>query len=452
MALRRSVEVSLPTEWRISPRVLPACAFGIDALAMLAAAALGGLGWTTLAYGLVVLIALDVITPNSGRINPRLGDDIGWMLGRLGVSTLLVLPVAVLMGDPVKRLLVVGGAAAILVPLGRGLGYGLQRRAHAGGLVSERTLIVGTGELAVELTKILEERPEYGLRPIGLLGMNGHRTVPLPLLGEGRDLDDVVRQQQVTRVIVAFHGCADPELVTAIRRCERLPVQIHIVPRLFELSSVPAGPFVDDVWGIPLLRLRRPTLRVSGRVAKRTFDLVTATLILMLAIPVMVMAALAVKLSGPGPLLFRQRRVGANGQEYEILKFRSMRVNEDSDTRWAVTHDERVTPVGRLLRRTSIDELPQLFNVLRGEMSLVGPRPERPIFVNRFSASVARYGDRHRAPVGLTGWSQIHGLRGDTSIPHRARFDNRYIENWSLWLDVVIILRTIGLVFKGAGR
>jgi exopolysaccharide biosynthesis polyprenyl glycosylphosphotransferase len=452
MALRRSLEVSFPADRRISPRPLSALVPCTDALALLGAAAGAGFGWTALGYGVVTLIALDVLVPSSGRINPRLGDEVGWLLGRLGLSMLVILPIATLMGEGVGALLTLGLCAAILVPLGRGVDYRLQRRARASGLISERTLIVGAGDLGVELAQILGDRPEYGLRPIGLLGKNGYRDLPLPLLGQSKDLEEVVRQHHVTRVIVAFQGGADGELVTAVRSCERLPVQVHVVPRFYELGSAPTGPFVDDVWGIPLVRVRRPTLRTAGRVAKRAFDLLGGTLMILLTSPIMVLAALAVRLSGPGPLLFRQRRVGLDGREFEILKFRSMRVNEDSDTRWAVAHDDRVTRVGRLLRRTGIDELPQLFNVLRGQMSLVGPRPERPLFVERFGAAVPRYNDRHRAPVGLTGWSQIHGLRGDTSIPDRARFDNSYIENWSLWLDVVIILRTIWLVFKGAGQ
>jgi lipopolysaccharide/colanic/teichoic acid biosynthesis glycosyltransferase len=150
-----------------------------------------------------------------------------------------------------------------------------------------------------------------------------------------------------------------------------------------------------------------------------------------------------VRCSSPGPIFLRQRRIGQGGHEFELLKFRSMAVNEDGDTAWTAS-DAGMTPVGRILRRTSIDELPQMFNVLRGDMSVVGPRPERPHFARQFMAEVRRYNDRHRVPVGITGWAQIHGLRGDTPIPDRVRFDNYYIEHWSLWRDVVIVAQTIG--------
>jgi lipopolysaccharide/colanic/teichoic acid biosynthesis glycosyltransferase len=179
-------------------------------------------------------------------------------------------------------------------------------------------------------------------------------------------------------------------------------------------------------------------------------DVVSAGLLLAVSSPLLALLAVAVRLSSPGPILFRQRRIGQHGHEFELLKFRSMRLEHDGATAWKAT-DEHQTTAGRWLRRTSLDELPQLWNVLRGDMSLVGPRPERPHFVARFSADIPGYDDRHRIPVGLTGWAQVHGLRGDnTSLTERARFDNLYIEDWSLWLDVVTLLRTAGAVVRMA--
>jgi lipopolysaccharide/colanic/teichoic acid biosynthesis glycosyltransferase len=178
------------------------------------------------------------------------------------------------------------------------------------------------------------------------------------------------------------------------------------------------------------------------------FDLVVASLLLALGSPLLAGAALAVAMSSPGPIFFRQKRVGQDGQVFELLKFRTMRVNDDSDTTWSVTEDDRVTPIGGVLRRTCIDELPQLLNVIRGDMSLVGPRPERPFFVDRFSIDVRWYEERHRAPPGVTGWAQIHGLRGDTSIKDRVLFDNVYIDHWSPWQDIVILARTAGSILR----
>ena len=452
MVLHRSLEVSVPTDLSVSSRLPSALVPCTDAVALLLASAATGFHSTALAFGVLTAIALNIARPVSSRINPRLGDDFGWLLGRLGACMLVVLPIATLVHERVGELLLLAVSATILVTSGRGVAYGIQRRLRARGLISERALIVGAGDVGVELASILDGHPEYGLRPIGFVGDPADRDLSVPMLGLSDDLEEVVRQYDVKRVVVAYGGGADRRLVAILRRCERLPVEILVVPRLFELNALPIGPSLEDAWGIPLVRIRRPILQPPARVVKRAFDLVVGSLIVVLVSPLMLAAALAVRLSSPGPLLFRQRRIGFDGREFEILKFRSMRVNDDSDTHWAVDHDDRITPAGRLLRRTGIDELPQLFNVLKGQMSLVGPRPERPLFAERFGTAVPGYTDRHRVPVGLTGWAQIHGLRGDTSIPDRARFDNDYIEHWSLWLDVMIILRTIWLVFKGTGR
>jgi lipopolysaccharide/colanic/teichoic acid biosynthesis glycosyltransferase len=171
---------------------------------------------------------------------------------------------------------------------------------------------------------------------------------------------------------------------------------------------------------------------------------------LLVALPLLVACAVAVKLTSPGPVLFRQARIGQGGREIEVLKFRTVEPNYDSDTQWSVDDDPRLTKVGGFLRRTSIDELPQLWSVLKGDMALVGPRPERPYFVRRFTADIEGYGARHRLPVGLTGWAQVHGLRGDTSIEERVRFDNQYVEHWSLWRDVVVLVRTFAEVVRSA--
>jgi exopolysaccharide biosynthesis polyprenyl glycosylphosphotransferase len=206
----------------------------------------------------------------------------------------------------------------------------------------------------------------------------------------------------------------------------------------------------DQLWGIPLCRVRLSALRRTAWRAKRIFDVVCAGLALLVSSPLVGLIAVAVRLTSPGPVLFRQSRIGQDGREFELLKFRSMYVRHDGATSWMATSADQ-TRVGRWLRRTSLDELPQLWNVLRGDMSLVGPRPERPHFVDLFRVEIPGYGDRHRLPVGLTGWAQVHGLRGDdTSLDERARFDNFYIESWSLWLDVVVLLRTVGAVVRSA--
>ena len=202
------------------------------------------------------------------------------------------------------------------------------------------------------------------------------------------------------------------------------------------------------------MRLRRATYRSPAWRVKRVVDILVSGLAILVIAPLLLLLAAAVRLDGGPGILFRQERVGVDGRHFDVLKFRSMRPVDDTEsaTNWSIAQDDRVSRLGRFLRMTSLDELPQLFNILRGDMSLVGPRPERPYFVDQFRGLYPSYEARHRVPSGLTGWAQVHGLRGDTSIADRARFDNYYIENWSLWLDLKIMLRTVSSVLRGAGR
>jgi exopolysaccharide biosynthesis polyprenyl glycosylphosphotransferase len=244
----------------------------------------------------------------------------------------------------------------------------------------------------------------------------------------------------------------ESEMVSVIRTSDRFDCELFLVPRLFELHQVDTT--MDAAWGFPLVRLRRATYRSPAWRLKRLVDVLVSGLAVLLIAPLLLALAVAVRLDGGPGILFRQERVGVDGRRFDVLKFRSMRpVDEtESATNWSIAHDDRVSRLGRLLRMTSLDELPQLFNILRGGMSLVGPRPERPYFVDQFRGLYPSYEARHRVPSGLTGWAQVHGLRGDSSIADRARFDNYYIENWSLWLDLKIMLRTVSSVLRGAGR
>jgi exopolysaccharide biosynthesis polyprenyl glycosylphosphotransferase len=331
--------------------------------------------------------------------------------------------------------------------VGRMTSYAFVRQLRRRRLLFEPTLILGAGTVGEELARILLSHSEYGLRPVGFLD-EFEDVEALPVIGSLAQLDDALEEHAIRRVVIAFGATSDPDLVPIVRSCDSHAVDIHVVPRFFELGLASTGRDVDSIWGIPLLRLRRAALRSGAWQVRQAFSVILAALGLVLLSPVYGAVALAVRLSSPGPILFRQRRIGQDGRLIDVLKFRTMRVNKDSDTTWSVKSDRRITPIGRLLRATSLDELPQLINVARGEMALVGPRPERPHFVDRFEANVHGYRFRHRVPVGVTGWAQVNGLRGDTSIRQRARFDNQYIENWSLWEDGVIIARTLGEVLR----
>jgi exopolysaccharide biosynthesis polyprenyl glycosylphosphotransferase len=333
-----------------------------------------------------------------------------------------------------------------LVMLGRLVSYRLAVTSRQRGYDLEDTLIVGSGPIGLEVAEVLTENPQFGLVPCGFVDGFDDTDIPLPLVGRPRDLPEILSRTRVRHVVLAFGSSAESELVAIIRRCMHPDVQFYAVPRLFELgiSHEDIGHEVD---GLPLIPLRQPGSAARSWPAKRAFDLLASSVLILLTSPIMLACGLAVKLSSRGPVFFRQERIGIGGHPFEILKFRTLRVNDDSNTTWSVDDDDRITWAGRVLRPSHLDELPQLINVLRGEMSLVGPRPERPHFVEQFSGEIDEYHYRHRVPVGITGWAQVNGYWGDTSIERRVRLDNRYIENWSLWRDLLIGLRTIPTLF-----
>ena len=409
----------------------------------------------------LVLLALTLaLFASAGLYRPRLSlsvlDDLPALVGRplAAAAVTTTADVALHPQRAVGGLLITAAVMAAGIVVLRVLGYTVVRRCRRDGVVAHPTLVLGAGRVGGHVAQVLLDHPEYGLRPVGFLDSDpllDETERPIPLLGGTDVLAHVIVEFGVHNVIVAFGSAPESQLVDVIRTCDRLETEIFFVPRLFELAS--AGRDTDQVWGLPLVRLRRAAFRSPSWRLKRVLDLVVAGIASVLLLPIMVVCALAVRLEGGKGIFFSQERVGLDGEAFRVWKFRSLRPADenDSQTTWNVAHDARVGPVGRLLRKTSLDELPQLWNILRGDMSVVGPRPERPHFASRFAESFPRYHHRHRVPVGLTGWAQVHGLRGDTSIEDRARFDNYYIENWSLWTDLKIVVRTVGHVVRGSG-
>jgi exopolysaccharide biosynthesis polyprenyl glycosylphosphotransferase len=332
------------------------------------------------------------------------------------------------------------------VVIGRFLSFALLRSLRRRGVTSQPTLIFGAGAIGHRIAERLRLRPEFGLTPMGVV--DDSRIEDTVLMGSAENLVPLLDETGATRLILAFGATSDMTLIEFLRRVPTF-VEVFVVPRLFELGSASGDPMQDDLWDTPLVWLRRRGSRSELLRTKRVFDLVVASFFVVVASPLLMICALGVRLTSRGPILFRQERIGRYGEPFPLLKFRSMRVNDDSDTQWSVRSDGRITAVGRILRRTSLDELPQLLNVLSGDMSLVGPRPERPHFVEQFGRTVPHYEARHRSPVGLTGWAQVNGLRGDTSIEERVRFDNHYIDHWSMWRDLVILARTARAALRG---
>jgi exopolysaccharide biosynthesis polyprenyl glycosylphosphotransferase len=345
-----------------------------------------------------------------------------------------------------------------------------QRRARKRRLVGQQVLIVGAGMVGSQVARRLETHSEYGLVPIGFIDDDprplaevGGRDVPV--LGSLDDLDETVRTTGVRKIIVAFSPVADARLSRLIQRYQERGIEIAVVPRMFDTINDRAS--YDTLGATPLLTFSGVDPKGKQFALKHAFDRIFAVVMLALLSPLLLCAWLAVSVSSPGPVLFRQRRVGRDGRVFDLYKFRSMRLDDATDDARAsasaidallpgdsapggVEGDDRRTLVGRILRRSSIDELPQLLNVLRGEMSIIGPRPERPEFVELFQNDIVRYDDRHRVKSGITGWAQVHGLRGQTSLADRVEWDNYYIAHWSLGLDLKILLLTFAAVFRHA--
>lgn len=290
-------------------------------------------------------------------------------------------------------------------------------------------ILVGRGKLAQQYRKDLSDEPELGIEIDEIVSAD-------------EDLETVLSGRQIDEVVIAL----EPEEYTSITKhiaaCEKLGVRYFVIP--FYNDMIPAHPVFENIGRTKLINMRaNPLEQVGWAALKRAADVVISTVSLMILSPLMVVIAVGVKLSGTGPVLFRQERIGYQQKKFEMLKFRSMVVNDRSDTAWSTKGDSRRTKIGAFLRRFSLDELPQLWNVLKGEMSIVGPRPELPYFVDKFKEEIPLYMVKHQVKPGITGWAQVNGYRGDTSIKKRIELDLWYIENWTPWLDLKIIVRTV---------
>jgi exopolysaccharide biosynthesis polyprenyl glycosylphosphotransferase len=421
-----------------------------------------GLTWVLLFVAVFVLLLA-----GRGMYRPRLQssllDDTRSILVSLTIVTTLILSLGLLVtGRTAGAALAREWAfVAVYVVAGR---FALQRaavNARRAGLLLKPTLIVGRGRVGTLLAQRLLAHPELGLKPVAFLDKDPlvarDEEVDLPVAGASWDLDRVIDEYGIQEVIVAFSTAPDEVLLRLMRRAEERDINVAFVPRFFE--HVPQRLTVQHLGGVSLLVPQVVRPRDWHFRVKYAVDWIAAALLLVLTLPLFLAVAAAVRLSMGRPVFFRQTRVGRDGKPFEMLKFRSMRDPIPADQVTFVLPEDlgpggvegvnRITRLGEILRGTNIDELPQLLNVLRGEMSLVGPRPERPEYVARFGEDVYRYSERHRVKAGITGWAQIHGLRGRTSIADRAEWDNFYIENFSLWLDLKIVLLTVAGVLRG---
>jgi exopolysaccharide biosynthesis polyprenyl glycosylphosphotransferase len=316
----------------------------------------------------------------------------------------------------------------------------LHRRGHR----LRGVLVVGAGPLAEEVIDRVQAHPEMGLRAVGVLA--GDPRVPrvrgVPVLGSYEKVRQAIAESGATQVVLALPREEDSHLDALLDALADELVDVRLVPDLLHIAMLRST--VEDFDGLPVIGLRDSPLVGWAGIQKRVFDIALASLLLALMAPVMAAIALAVRWTSGAPVLYRQERMGLDGRVFPMLKFRTMVPDAEIEGPvWAHTDDERTTRIGGFLRRTGLDELPQLWNVLRGDMSLVGPRPERPVFIEQFRREVPGYMLRHRVKAGLTGWAQVHRWRGDTSLHERIEHDLYYIRNWSLGLDVRILLMTL---------
>jgi exopolysaccharide biosynthesis polyprenyl glycosylphosphotransferase len=467
-------EVVAPSTRRRLTRFWPRLSLAVDAVMAVAAVTVASLAasragldsppklWLV-AYPLLVLALLAAFGSYGPRLRARLLDDLRFILGATAIAAMAVVSAGVVFGDTsdvgVEALRLWTFATVYLIA-GRTALFWAQSGACATGRGGRPTLIVGAGRVGRLTARRLLAQPDLGLRPVGFIDKDplaGSDEAPrLPVLGASWDLEEIAADYEIEHLVFCFSTAPHHVLLDLLKRAERLGLGISLVPRLFE--KMPRRMSVEHLGGLPLLTIQAANPRGWQFAVKYAVDRVTAALCLVTALPLLAGIAVAVRASMGGPVLYRQTRVGRDGRRFEMLKFRSMRngaTRESAEMELppdtapgGVEGEDRRTAVGSFLRRTSLDELPQLFNVLKGDMSLVGPRPERPEFVQLFEESVYRYGERLRVKAGLTGWAQINGLRGKTSLAERVEWDNWYIENWSLWLDIKIMLLTFVTPFR----
>ena len=472
-----------------SERLWTAARVGTDLAALTIAAlatGLAGAGEHGPVWTLVTVSVCFIALISSGQYVPRSRLDLAEDLrSAISVTVLACVAVAgaVLLLDPSRSgsgdsAIVYCLVAGLLVGAGRAGLFAARRVARRRGRTGSRTLIVGAGKVGMLTAARLLREPSLGLRPIGFLDKEplGHtddaNIADLPVLGASWDLEFVVAEHRVDQVVIAFSTAPNEILLDLVRRCWALGVGVLVVPRLFEVEGVRAE--VQRVGALPLVALRSSDPRGAAISVKYAVDRAVAAIALLALAPLLGLISLAVLVTAGRPILFRQKRMGRDGHFFEILKFRTMRGLPDQDGdnnhRWAEltlaraggdrvealgsreSAADRRTPLGAFLRRSSLDELPQLWNVLRGDMSLVGPRPEVAHHAELFEGAIARYSDRHRVKSGLTGWAQVNGLRGETSLSDRIEWDNFYIENRTIWLDLRILLRTVPSLLGHGGE
>jgi exopolysaccharide biosynthesis polyprenyl glycosylphosphotransferase len=347
---------------------------------------------------------------------------------------------------------IIGVTSVIFISIGRFTLLKFEQWWYLKGNDLKRVLIVGTSTVAGKVIQSLNANRSLGYEVLGYCSVHDKKKdkiKQIPCLGSIKSVPNLIKSHHIDIVLIALNEEEHPLLHDLISNCQGLNAEIMMIPDILELMTSLVQ--IKHIEGIPFLGIKSPSLSTWNFIAKRTFDLIFASCVLIISSPLFLLIAFLIKLDSKGPILYFQERVGMDGEVFRVLKFRSMHRNAEQSTGpiWSKKNDPRTTRVGKILRRFSLDELPQFINVIKGDMSIVGPRPERSFFVEKFKKQIPRYLERHRVKTGLTGWAQVNGLRGNAPIAERTRYDIYYVENWSLVFDLKIILKTMHTVLFG---
>ena len=389
------------------------------------------------------------------RRSVSLSDELISVVKVVSLGMLIVMSTAFFYRDFSYSRIVFGllwATSIVSIACGRIVVQVFERRLYRRGRNLQYAIIIGNDALANEVYTNLNRHPSFGFQILGYFAdIPAHKELKL---SETRHLGSIgyapqfIRDEHIELAFIALRAGDHHAMFQLITECEGVNIEFMMVPDVLEIMTSQVQ--VKELEGIPFLRIKRIPLTFWGRIAKRTFDIIVSAILLIILSPLWLLVALLIRLDSRGPILFKQQRVGLDGRDFMMYKFRSMKVGaekHDDEAGLGVANDPRRTRIGTMLRRLSLDEIPQFYNVLKGDMSLVGPRPERLRYVEKFGDIVPKYLDRHRMKTGVTGWAQVNGLRGDTSIEDRIKYDLYYIENWSLAFDIKILLRTLKAAF-----
>jgi len=422
-------------------------------------------GWNPQEYALALAGILPVAfftLRGRGLYEPRrigsLLREIAAVIGAMTVTLVVILAADAISRTFLSRTMILGfwGSSIVTIVGARLVGRGVLRRLRRKGYNLRYVLIVGAGRLAQETIESIHGHPEAGLRVIGALsddpGQQGRTIQGVRVLGPYAGVKAALAERTVDQVVIALPREDSDQLEKILAELDEEVVTVRLIPDLLHVMTLRSS--VEDLDGLPVINLREGPMVGWAALQKRAFDTVVSSLILLAASPVLALIALGVRVTSGRPIFYHQERMGLDGRVFRMIKFRSMRPDSEAGTGavWASKDDSRVTPLGAFLRKTSLDELPQLWNVLRGDMSLVGPRPERPVLIDQFKSEIPGYMLRHKVKAGMTGWAQIHGWRGNTSLHERVEHDIYYIQNWSLMLDLRILAMTAwkGFIHRNA--